>query len=256
MQNVSYYPTYGTVPFPLRKKAWGLGSAMGATQINLATPGTTTASLVSTGLTTAALFDPEPFSKTALLIAAGLSSLLKGVIDGCGPTCTQATQAVNEAEPLLLQNVQNYVSQPIRTAAMQAQALAVFDNYWNQVSALCQRIGGNGGQNCILDRQHGACKWKASKGGWTQGSDGAWHYTPFGAAGSGDACWNWFTGYRDPIAGDPGVVATPASGSGGVITDLFGNAIPAGTLQAVGMSSQDLMLLGMLALGAVVVLSL
>ena len=38
---------------------------------------------------------------------------------------------------------------------------------------------------------------------WKQTASGAASYPGVPAEG---ACWNWFSGYRDPIANDPGVV--------------------------------------------------
>ena len=48
---------------------------------------------------------------------------------------------------------------------------------------------GSAGVACIADRQQGAC-----------------HYQVNGQ------CWNWFTGYHDPIANDPQVTLNTASG--------------------------------------------
>jgi hypothetical protein len=60
-----------------------------------------------------------------------------------------------------------------------------FDNVWAGVVQACQGTGqyGSVGIACVADRQQGAR-----------------HYQP-----QPGQCWNWFVGYRDPIANDPQV---------------------------------------------------
>lgn len=113
---------------------------------------------------------------------------------GCGITCVETSEWANKAEPILKQNLQAYQALPSpRTQSQQTAALAIFDNIWGQLSQLCSQPGtGNAGVRCISDRQAGACKWKDSSG----------------------QCWNWFSGYRDPIANDkvvPDDQATPGA---------------------------------------------
>jgi hypothetical protein len=81
------------------------------------------------------------------------------------------------------------VSTTQKTPATQAQALANFDNVWGQVVQACGNPQyGSAGQRCISDRQQGACTIRDAKA----------------------QCWNWFIGYRDPIANDATVtVASP-----------------------------------------------
>ena len=67
------------------------------------------------------------------------------------------------------------------------------------------------GANCVADRQAGACHYQAN-----------------------GACWNWFIGFRDPIANDPDVqpdsaVVTAAnaavsSATGGAVTGMSGSS--------------------------------
>jgi hypothetical protein len=161
---------------------------------------------VASGLALAATFDPEPISKTILAIGAALTGVITKMLAGCGQSCIDASNYVNEAEQYFVQNVAAYTSSPVRTQSMQTQALANFDTAYAALVAKCQQIGGQGGVNCIKDRQSGACKWKASPWTWAQTSGGGYAYTPAGAAGSGSQCWNWVYGYRDPIANDPDVV--------------------------------------------------
>ena len=149
------------------------------------------------------------------VVAVG--ALLVSVFRGCGETCVEATDIVNQVEPILDQNLQTYLSSPIRTVSMQAAALNNFNVAWAAVVQNCnnpQLL--SAGQNCIKDRQQGSCAYKTSPGGWTRNSDGTCTYTGPGANGSGTACWNWFVGYHDPIANDPcvvpdSVVTSPAS---------------------------------------------
>lgn len=142
-------------------------------------------------LTTAAAVDPEPISKAVLGVAALIQNFFGH------PDCSKiaATHIVDQAEQLLKQNLQAWQSLPAnqKNVATQQTALQNFDNVWAQVVQACQQIPGTAGQNCIGDRQQGAC-----------------HYNVSGN------CWNWFVGYRDPIANDPAVLTVSAAA-----TNLF-----------------------------------
>lgn len=143
------------------------------------------------------------------IIAAGVAlfNVLESVFSGCGQTCIAATTVVNQLALILQQNLDAYMSSPVHYYSMQQQALANFDTTWQRVVAGCSDPAlGAAGQRCIGDRQRGACHYKTSPGGWSNGV-----YTTPGAADSGDTCWNWFVGYRDPIANDPTVVPDPVS---------------------------------------------
>jgi hypothetical protein len=137
------------------------------------------------------------------LIAIGAQ--IAKAFEGCGQTCVIASNDANKYGDLLTQNVQAYVSAPFNPQ-LQAAALNNFDTLW---AALAQACGdpslGQAGVNCIGDRQRGACKWKSSPGGWVADptASGGYRYTAPGPAGSGDTCWNYFVGMRDPIANDP-----------------------------------------------------
>lgn len=132
-------------------------------------------------------------------------SLIKN--SGCGQTCIQTSEWANQAADALQKNLDAYRALPTpRTKAQQGVALANFDAIWARLTQLCgDPQWGDAGKRCISDRQQGACKWK---------NDGV--------------CWNWFTGYRDPIANDTDVVddATGAlSLPGGVSLDS-GSVLP------------------------------
>jgi hypothetical protein len=105
---------------------------------------------------------------------------------GCGQTCIVTSQWADQAEAMLKQNLAAYLALPVpRPASAQAVALANFDAVWKTLQQQCGQSGtGDAGKRCISDRQAGACKWRDSAG----------------------ACFNWFSGYRDPIANDADVV--------------------------------------------------
>lgn len=145
----------------------------------------------------------------AIVGIIAIASMLANQFQGCGQTCIQASNIANQCEPILLKNLNTYLASPVHYKSLQAAALNNFDFTWNSLMQACGNPQlATAGQNCVSDRQRGACKWKASPGGWSNGQ-----YTPAGAAGSGDSCWNWWVGYRDPIANDPTVVPDPVPGS-------------------------------------------
>jgi hypothetical protein len=140
-------------------------------------------------------------------VVAGVALALTAWFNRKGPKQKVATtQIVNELEPMLQKNVAGYLSGP-RTAASQAQALANFDAVWNTLVENCRTEEyGDPGVRCVEDRQAGACQWKEA-----------------------GQCWNWFVGYRDPIANDPGVKPDPVLGAAGNLIDsLTGGAFEGG----------------------------
>ena len=145
-------------------------------------------------------------------IAAILTPILISAFSGCGQTCVLSSQAANQIEQVLQQNVNAYFASP-RTLADQQAALANFDTAWNQLVQYCgQPSLAQAGQNCISARQRGACQWKTSGCSLSNATPPVWSC---GAAGSGDQCWNWFIGYRDPIANDTMPAQQAAAGISG-----------------------------------------
>lgn len=125
------------------------------------------------------------------LAVAGVTTALTLLMGRKRPARKVATtNIVNEVEPLLKQNLQGYLNGP-RTVSSQRQALENFDAAWQWLVQNCRTPEmGEPGKWCVEDRQEGACKWRDASG----------------------QCWNWFVGYRDPIANDtpnpdPGMVA-------------------------------------------------
>ena len=99
-----------------------------------------------------------------------------------------ATRIVDEIEVKLKENLQGYLSLPVRYQSAQAQALANFDAAWQAVVENCSNPQlGSAGQRCIQERQRGGS-------------------APWCPTGTG--C-DWFALYRDPIANDPNVRPDP-----------------------------------------------
>jgi hypothetical protein len=159
--------------------AGGVVTAIGTSAASAAT----SAGVASTSWATAAI----PFVGP---IVAGVTIALTLWLNRKGPKQKVATtKIVEEIEPLLKENVQGYLNGP-RTRDAQAQALNNFDGAWQWVLENCgQPAQGKPGVACIADRQAGACKYQEN-----------------------GQCWNWFIGYRDPIANDPDVKPNPAPG--------------------------------------------
>ena len=129
---------------------------------------------------------------------AGITILATYLIanSGCGQTCIETSQWANQAETLLGQNIATYFAIPApRSASQQNAALANFDAVWARLVQMCSDPStGDAGKRCISDRQAGSCA-------YTQPAN---KVPPWGVPPAG-ACWNWFAGYRDPIAQDPNV---------------------------------------------------
>lgn len=186
----------------------GLGTADPYTVVSQ--PVASIASVAAAGAaTTGALLTAAGFSAMAgpiglaVSAAIGIGVAVANLFKGCGQTCIDATNIVNQAEPLFQQNVTAYLAIPNgqRTQSIQAAYLNNFDTLWQGLEQACQGVGGQGGQGCISGREQGACNYKTNACGWQNGI-----IVPCGANGSGSTCWNWFVGYRDPIANDPYVV--------------------------------------------------
>ena len=172
------------------------------------TSGTASFTTSTAGSLTAAILPLVGLGPIGGIVAAGtaLAAFIISQFKGCGQTCVLTSEAANQVEQQLQQILAAYFASG-RTQSEQAAALAAFDNAWATLEKYCGSGSfGSAGTNCVQDRQSGSCKWETSPGSW---SGCTWN--PPGAAGSGSTCWNWFVGYRDPIANDPCVVPdTPA----------------------------------------------
>jgi hypothetical protein len=227
----------------------GLGDAQTAQTVqqigSLATPAVTGIIAAHAASVAAATGAPASILGMSLGVAVPIiGSALVGVTmlagwlirnSGCGQTCVITSQWANQAEDMLKQNISAYFALPApRSTAAQAVALANFDAVWKTLQQQCgQPQMGNAGVRCISDRQSGACKWK-------QTADSPLLAYP-GEPQPGE-CWNWFSGYRDPIAHDAAVSdTTSASGLVASLTGSSGgtNLLPLvliGGLVALGVS--------------------
>lgn len=139
-------------------------------------------------------------------IVLGIQALMNS---GCGQTCVLTSQAANKATALMAQNLGAYLDLPApRSKTAQAAYLQNFDQIWAWLQSVCGQPGmGNAGVRCIQNQMPGTCPLKVSAFGWQKNTDGSWRYQINGPSGSGNNCWNYFSGFRDPIANDPTVVA-------------------------------------------------
>lgn len=171
-------------------------------------------SSIGAGLLQAAAYTPPP-ANVALAIAGAAAEMLAafGVGSGCGQSCILSTKYANAHEDLFRQNIQGYFSGP-RYKSQQQFALQVFDAIWADLVQQCGQVSlGTAGQNCISDRQQGACKWKAT-------ADSPWPGGP-----KQGQCWNWFNAYRDPIAADIPNPDPPAADSAGGALSSFASSV-------------------------------
>lgn len=204
-----------------------------------------------------------PVAGVFIAAAASITVAIETLFSGCGQTCTAATSIVNQVGNQISSAMSTYMNSPTHTTSMQAAYLALFDNAWSLVQQNCGNPAlGAAGQRCVSDRQAGACTWKSSPWGWNQNSDGTWTYTWAQAAGSGNVCWNWFNGMRDPIANDPtvvpdaSVVLTP-DGSGGYtsVPATTGSTTPSATSAAsTSTPASPAAVLALAAIGLIILL--
>lgn len=174
----------------------GYGLGQGGQQIM----GATGQTLITAG---AVIPVAGPFVALAGAVTELLASV--GVGKGCGQTCITASNYANQAESLLKQNLSAYMALATpRAQSAQQAALNNFQQIWNGLVTACAGVPGTAGQNCVTDRQQGACKWKDANG----------------------QCWNWFIGYHDPIANDTQTYNDSISGATGTAaTGLIASAV-------------------------------
>lgn len=209
----------------------GAGSIASEAASAAATTGTILSALAAPSL---AVIAPMFAAAGPIGIAvAGLTMLglaIANKFQGCGNTCVEATKIAEQVGAVLTQNLNTYLAAPIHYRSLQLAALNNFDLAWQAMQRACGDPAlQTAGQRCISDRQQGACQYKASPGGWQQdlSHPSGWNYVGWGGNGSGDSCWNWFIGMRDPIANDPTVVPDPVipsslSNAGGDILSAAG----------------------------------
>jgi hypothetical protein len=148
------------------------------------------------------------------LVAAGAAIAgALGVGEGCGPTCVQATQIVNNAEPTFRANLAAYEAGQIS----QADAIANYQQMQAAVTQACSGIPGDAGTRCVGDRfPPSACTWK-----------------------NNGQCWNWNIGYYVPLTQPSQTpMASPVSGN---VSSMLSNpmVLVGGILLLVGLTSGD-----------------
>lgn len=158
--------------------------------------GSTTADVV--GGVQAGLMAAAPFTGPAapfVLTAASLIGPIASMFKGCGSTCTQATTIANNAEAAAEALLQQYNAQPVKYRSIQQAYLAAQSDVWKYISGSCAKIGGQGGSQCIADRQRGGK-------------------------------YDFFIHYVDPIANATNIVEDPVAPN--AITSLFssGGGLP------------------------------
>lgn len=165
---------------------------------------------------------------------------------GCGQTCVLSSQAANKATSLMSQNLHAYLALPApRSQTAQQAYLSNFDQIWAWLQSVCGQPNlGNAGVRCIQNQMPGTCPLKTSAYGWNN-VNGKWVFTEAGPSGSGSTCWNYFSGFRDPIANDPTVVADS------VAADASSAAASIGSLFSGSSSMLPLILIGGLVLAGV-----
>ncbi len=189
-------PRFGSGGYVLTRPYGTLGSlsAGSPTAGQIAGAAVGSATSIGTAIAAGASLTVPIIGAAFAAVALGIQAILNS---GCGQSCIITSDWANQAESKLEQNLAEYFAIPApRPASAQALALQNFDKVWAYLVQECSAPQlGTAGQNCISDRQFGACKWKA---------DSAPQYPGQPALGT---CWNWFSGYRNPIAQDPNVVS-------------------------------------------------
>jgi hypothetical protein len=169
-------------------------------------PAVSTAGSIFGPMLVAKLAWPVPVVGPAI---AGITIALAAIFNRKSPRQKEiATQAANEVEQILQNNVAEYMAGP-RTPESQAYALMNFDAAWNWLTSP-EGCGspelGDPGRRCISERQ--------------RGGSAPWCPTTTGC--------DWFILYRDPIANDSPAVASPAvtssaaTGGGGDLLSVLG----------------------------------
>jgi hypothetical protein len=227
---------YASAPFPSLplnyRRRRGLsaptltqGAATGATSgalLGVSTAqstGSAVAGGVAAGLmTTAGILAAIPGGQIPAAVIAGLASLVGPIASqfkGCGETCVLTSQFANQVQSAADQANASYWGAKIHTVSMQQATLQVMNELWQYLVAHCQAVGGQGGAQCIADRQRGGK-------------------------------YDFFVHYVDPIANDSSVVPDPVAPS--ALNTFASSFAPSGAVFGIPMSK--LLLPGLLILGA------
>jgi hypothetical protein len=230
--------------YPLSFRGMGQAQAPGILSSTLSQVG-------SGVLASAAVTGPAAPFVAAAGGALELAGAVARLFQGCGPTCTETTTIVNQVEPYLQANNQQYFTNPNRTTADQANALAQASAIFQTVQSNCGNPAlGAAGQKCISDRFGTTCAY-----GLTTANE----YPPYASVPYPEGvCWTWPLAYYDPIAQDiPPGGSGPATSTAAVVPvgSTAGVSLPAVLTNSDG-SPNWLLILGGLALAYFLVESL
>lgn len=94
---------------------------------------------------------PAAFLGAAAAIVGPIASMFKG----CGATCQQTTDIANKVATAAGQITSQYWANSTRTVSMQQGAIAALQELYSYLIQNCQAVGGQGGSQCVADRQPG-----------------------------------------------------------------------------------------------------
>lgn len=196
------------------------------------------------GAVTAAFDVGALFAGPAAPVVTAIGNFIGPLIarfNGCGQTCVEATQIANSVGTPMTQAFHAYMDAPLHYYSSQQTFLNLYNQLMTALRNACSNPQlGQAGQNCIADNSPNACHWKTSPGGWINGEFVWW-----GAAGSGNECWNPYLMYQ-AVLQDPTVVPDPAPSASPVSGSVTGS-------QPSSSSSSPLLLLAVLGVLAAVV---
>jgi hypothetical protein len=90
-----------------------------------------------------------------LAAAASIVGPITKMFSGCGVTCQQTTDIANKVATAAGQITSAYWGNSVRTVSMRDGAVAALRQLYQYLIQNCQAIGGQGGSQCIADRQPG-----------------------------------------------------------------------------------------------------
>ena len=90
-----------------------------------------------------------------LAAAASIVGPIAKEFEGCGKTCQQTTDIANKVATAAGQITAQYWAQSVRTVSMQQGAISALQQLYSYLIQNCQAIGGQGGSQCVTDRQPG-----------------------------------------------------------------------------------------------------
>lgn len=137
------------------------GAASGA--LIGASTATATGSAIAGGIagglaTTAGILAVIPGGQIPAAVLAAMASIVGPIakeFEGCGVTCQQTTDIANRVATAAGQITAAYWGAPVHTVSMQAGAVAALRQLYQYLIQNCQAVGGQGGTQCIADRQPG-----------------------------------------------------------------------------------------------------